>query len=86
MAAIFGETYCFLKIGHSAAIPWGKNFIEIALSSPVFKIKAFLCFAIFAKNSKIQNGRHFGRDKIFFENCDAPLHSVGQKFRQNRSI
>ena len=30
--------------------------------------KAFLCFAIFAKNSKIQNGRHFWQDKTFFKN------------------
>ena len=27
-------------------------------------------FCNFAKNSKIQNGRHFWRDKIFFQNWD----------------
>ena len=33
---------------------WVKNFAEIALSCTVFEIQPFLCFAIFAKNSKIQ--------------------------------
>ena len=32
---------------------------EIALSRTVKEIEANLCFAIFGKNSKIQNGRHF---------------------------
>ena len=44
--------------------PADQKFVEIALSSTVFEIKALMCFAIFAKNSKIQNGRHF------FENWD----------------
>ena len=67
---------------------WFKNFVEIALSSRVFEIYAFLCFAIFAKNSKIQNGRHFWRDKIFLKIGMATLqiYPVGQKFRRNRSI
>ena len=38
---------------------WVKNFAKIALSRTVFKIQAFLCFVAFAKNLKIQNGRHF---------------------------
>ena len=60
----------------------------MALSSRVFEIQAFLCFAIFAKNSKIQNGRHFWRDKIFLKLGMATLqiYPVGQKFRRNRSI
>ena len=61
MAAIFCEKFFFLKLAwllcrDTLRI---KNFVKIALSSRVFEIKAFLCFAIFAKNSKIQNGRHF---------------------------
>ena len=36
-----------------------KIFDEIALSRTVKEIEANLCFAIFGKNSKIQNGRHF---------------------------
>ena len=38
---------------------WVENFDEIALSRTVKEIEANLCFAIFGKNSKIQNGRHF---------------------------
>ena len=45
--------------------PWVENFAEIALSRTVKEIEANLCFAIFGKNSKIQNGRHFGEGKIF---------------------
>ena len=61
MAAILGKTN-FLKIGVAIlqSYPVGQNFVEIALSSTVFEIQAFMCFAIFAKNSKIQNGSHFG--------------------------
>ena len=39
---------------------WVENFDEIALSRTVKEIEAILCFAIFGKNSKIQNGCHFG--------------------------
>ena len=65
-----------------------KNFVEIALSSTVFEIQAFLCFAIFAKNSKIQNGRHFWRDKIFLKIgiTTLQIYPVGQIFRRNHSI
>ena len=64
---------------------WVKNFIEIALSSTVFEIQAFLCFA---KNLKIQNGRHFWRDKFFLKIGITTLqrYPVGQTFRRNRSI
>ena len=37
--------------------PVGQNFAKCSLSVTVFEIQAFLCFAIFANNSKIQNGR-----------------------------
>ena len=49
--------------------PVGENFDEIALSRTVKEIEANLCFAIFGKNSKIQNGCHFWGGKIFFLNC-----------------
>ena len=51
----------FLKIAESAFLRtlWVENFDEIALSRTVKEIEAILCFAIFGKNSKIQNGRHF---------------------------
>ena len=45
-------------------------------------------FAIFEKNSKIQNGRHFWRHKFFFKIGIATLqrYPVGQKYCRNRSI
>ena len=54
---------------HSLDTLWVENFDEIALSRTVKEIEANLCFAIFGKNSKIQNGRHFWGGEIFFENC-----------------
>ena len=67
MAAIFGEGKIFGKLQrvHSIDTPSVENFDEIALSQTVKEIEANLCFAIFGKNSKIQNGRHFGEGKIF---------------------
>ena len=69
MAAIFGETKFFGKLGWLLCRDtlWGKKIFEIALSHTVFKIEAFLCFVIFAKNSKIHNSHHFWRDKKFLE-------------------
>ena len=43
------------------------NFDEIALSRTVKEIEANSCFAIFGKNSKIQNGRHFWGGEIFLK-------------------
>ena len=48
-------------------IGWVENFDEITLSCTVKKIEANLCFSIFGKNLKIQNGRHFWEE----ENCQA---------------
>ena len=61
MAAIFGEGKFFLKIAKSTFVGtlWVENFDEIALSRTIKEIEANLCFAIFGKNSKILNGRHF---------------------------
>ena len=61
---------------HSLDTLWVENFDEIALSRTVKEIEANLCFAIFGKNSKIQNGRHFwGRGK-FWENCTGYLRNA----------
>ena len=61
----------FLKIANITFLRypvWVENFDEIALSRTVKEIEANLCFAIFGKNSKIQNGRHFlGRGKYFWK-------------------
>ena len=61
MAAIFGEGKFFKKLPrlHCLDTLWVENFDEIALSLTVKEIEANSCFAIFGKNSKIQNGRHF---------------------------
>ena len=47
--------------------PWFENFDEIALSRTVKEIEANSCFAIFGKNSKIQNGRHFWGGENFLK-------------------
>ena len=65
-----------------------ENFDEIALSRMVKEIEANLCFAIFGKNSKIQNGRHFWGGENFWKIVKITLlrYPVGRKFRRNRSI
>ena len=46
---------------------WVENFDEITLSHTVKEIEANLSFAIFGKNSKIQNGRHFWGGENFLK-------------------
>ena len=46
---------------------WVENFDEITLSGTVKEIEGNLCFAIFGKNSKIQNGRHFWGGENFLK-------------------
>ena len=67
---------------------WVENFDEIALSRTVKEIEANLCFAIFGKNSKIQNGRHFWGGENFLKIAKITLlrYPGGRKFRRNRSI
>ena len=45
--------------------------------STVSSIYAFLCFAVFAKNLKIQNGRHFGSEIFFLKIGMATLQIPG---------
>ena len=61
---------------------WVENFDEIALSHTVKEIEANLCFAIFGKNSKIQNGRHFWGEEIFLKTAKSTFlrYPVSQKF------
>ena len=71
MVAILGEGKFFWKL---PTVHWSDtllldNFDEIALYRTVKEIEANLCFAIFGKNSKIQNGRHFWEGENIFENC-----------------
>ena len=65
---------------------WVENFDEISLSRTVKE--ANLCFAIFGKYSKIQNGRHFWGGENFLKIANITLlrYPVGRKFRRNRSI
>ena len=64
MAAILGEKFFFWFLDYIDTL-WVKNFDEIALSRTVKKLAKILCFAVFAKKFKIQNGRHFWWE-IFF--------------------
>ena len=90
MAAIFGEGKIFwkLQILHSLDTLWVENFDEIALSRTVKEIEANLCFAIFGKNSKIQNGRHFwgGENILKIAKIALLRYPVCRKFCRNRSI
>ena len=90
MAAIFGEGKIFGKLQrvHSLDTLWVENFDEIALSHTVKEIEANLCFAIFGKNSKIQNGRHFWGGENFWKIGKIAFlrYPVSQKFCRNRSI
>ena len=82
----------FLKIAKSTLLryPVGRKFrkFEIALSRTVKEIEANLCSAIFGKNSKIQNGRHFWGGENFLKIAESTFlrYPVGRKFRRNRSI
>ena len=90
MAAIFGEGKIFGKLPRVKCSDtlWVENFAEIALSRTVKEIEANLCFAIFGKNSKIQNGRHFWGGENFWKIAKSTLlrYPVGRKFCRNRSI
>ena len=90
MAAIFGERNIFWKLQrvHSLDTLWVENFDEIALSRMVKEIEGNLCFAIFGKNSKIQNGRHFWGGENFLKIAKITFlrYLAGRKFRRNCSI
>ena len=90
MAAIFGEGKIFWKLPRlqRSDTLWVENFVEIALSRTVKEIEANLCFAIFGKNSKIQNGRHFwgGENFLKIAKTTTLRYPVGRKFRRYRSI
>ena len=87
MAAILGEGKIFFKIAKNTMLKylWVENFDEIALSGMVKEIEGNLCFAIFGKTSKIQNGRHFWGGENFL-NFAFVRYPVGPKFCRNRSI
>ena len=55
---------------------WVENFDKIALSRTVKEIEVNLCFAIFGKNSKIQNSRHFWEGENFLKIADEMLFFI----------
>ena len=69
MAGIFGKGQNFLKIAKSTFLGtlWVENLDEITLSRTVKEIEAYLCFAIFGKNSKMQNGHQFWGGENFLK-------------------
>ena len=68
--------------------PVGQKFHRNCSISHSFRDISILCFAIFVKNSKIQNGSHFWQDKKFWKNVLVNLqrYPLGPKFCGNRSI
>ena len=90
MADIFEKGKIFWKLQrvHSSDTLWVENFDEIAISRTIKEIEANLCFAIFGKNSKIQNGRHFWGGENFLKIAKSTFlrYPVGRKFRRNCSI
>ena len=81
MAAILGEGKFFLKLPRIQC----SNF---DISRMVKEIEGNLCFAIFGKNSKIQNGRHFWGGENFLKIAKIAFlrYPVDRKFQRNRSI
>ena len=71
----FGRGKFFGKLPrvHFSDTLWVENFEEMALSLTVKEIEANLCFAIFGKNSKIQNGRHFWEEENFLKIAKSTL-------------
>ena len=84
MAAIFGKRKKFWELSRVSCIFTlrAKNFAEGDK-----EIQAISSFTIFVKNSKIQNGRHFGKEEKFLRTEQSILHiyPAGQKFRRNRA-
>ena len=68
MAASFG-TKIFRKLGEllSGVILRLKNFVKITLSSTIFKIEAFLCFAFLKKKFENPKWSPFLESEIFVE-------------------
>ena len=63
----WGEEKKKLPRVHFLDTLWVENIDKITLSCTVKEIEANLCFSIFGKNSKIQNGRHFWGEENFLK-------------------
>ena len=77
-----GKFFFKLPRVHCSDTLWVESFDEIALYCTVREIEANLCFAIFGKNSKIQNGRHFWGREIFLKIAKSTFlrYPAGRKF------
>ena len=77
-----GEIFFLIAKNTMLKYLWVENFDEIALSRTVKEIEGNLCFAIFGKTSKIQNGRHFWGGEIFLKIAKIALlrYPVRRKF------
>ena len=82
---ILGEGKIFLKLPRvrCSDTPWVETFDEITLSRMVKEIEANLCFAIFGKNSKIQDDRHMwgGENFLKISKITFLRYPVGRKSR-----
>ena len=65
-----------------------KNCDKVAVSRAVKEIEGNLWFAIFGKNLKIQNGRHFWGGENFLKIAKSTFlrYPVSREFRRNHSI
>ena len=77
-----GENFLKIERLHSLDTLWVENFDKIALSRTVMEIEGNLCFAIFGKNSKIQNGHHFWGGENFLKIAKSTFlrYPVSRKF------
>ena len=77
----FWEEENFLKIAKSTFLryPMGRKFQR---NNSICTVKANLCFSIFGKNSKIQNGRHMWGGENFLKIAKSTFlrYPVGRKF------
>ena len=81
-----GQNFFENWVSYSEEIPYGSKILSKSLlSSTVFEIKGFLCFAFLKKNSNILNGCHFWQVKYLLKLGKASLHRypVGEKFCRN---
>ena len=77
MAAIFGRTKFFLKTGSATqqSYPVGQKFCRNrSISSMVFEIQAFLCFAFLEKIQKFKIAAIFSQVKYLFKLGKTSLH------------
>ena len=89
MAAILKRVKHFENCKYFCKIPCGLKISTKSLYLPQLKeIGANLCFCIFGKNSKIQNGSHFWGEEIFLKIAKSSLlrYPVDPKFPRNCSI